>query len=117
MKTFQDLAVWRKAHTLTLEIYKITKVFPAEEKFGSVMQIRRAVSSIPTNIVEGFKRKGKRDFAHFLNIADASLEETKYHLFLAHDLRYLKDEGYKKLKNLCDEVGRMLYGLQKRINS
>ncbi len=114
MKTFRDLKVWRKAHELVLEMYKVSKKFPDEEKFGLVTQIRRSSSSIPTNIVEGFKRKGKKDFIHFLNIAEASLEETKYHLILAFDLGYINDEN-KRLEDLCDEVGKMINGLQKSI--
>ena len=115
MKTFQELLVWQKAHELTLGIYKITREFPQDEKFGIVSQIRRSASSVPSNIVEGFKRKTRKDFAHFLNIADASLEETKYHLILAKDLEYLGRIDYKRLCDLCDEVGRMLCGLQKKV--
>lgn len=117
MKTFKDLKVWVKSHNLVLEIYKISKLFPAEEKFGLTSQIRRSASSIPANIVEGFKRKGQKEFAHFLNLADASLEETKYHLMLAHDLKYLVREDYERLDNLCSEIGRMIYALQKKLNS
>ncbi|MCD6422533.1 MAG: four helix bundle protein [Elusimicrobia bacterium] len=112
MKTFKELKVWQKAHQLVLEIYKITRSFPKEERFGLVIQIRRSVSSIPTNIVEGFKRKSKKDFAYFLNIAESSLEETKYHLLLAHDLKYISNTVYNKLLELCDEIGKMLNGLQ-----
>ena len=67
MKTFKDLKVWQKAHMLVLEIYKITRNFPNEEKFGLTSQLRRSASSVPANIVEGFKRKSKRDYSHFLN--------------------------------------------------
>lgn len=116
MKTFRDLKVWEKSHKLVLEVYRITQQFPKDEKFGLITQIRRSASSIPTNIVEGFKRKSQKDFAHFLNIADASLEETKYHLILAHDLGYLMKDDHGKLDDLCSEVGRMLYGLQKKLN-
>lgn len=115
MKTFRDLTVWQKAHGLVLGIYKATREFPQEEKFGIVSQIRRSASSIPANIVEGFKRKGIKDFAHFLNIADASLEETKYYLILSKDLEYLSQTDYENLSCLCDEVGRMLCGLQKSV--
>ncbi len=72
IKTFRDLRVWQSAHSLVLEIYKITKHFPDEERYGLISQLRRSASSIPTNIVEGFKRKSKKDYAHFINIADAS---------------------------------------------
>ena len=115
VKTFKDLIVWQKAHKLTLRIYKATKIFPKEEKFGIVSQIRRSSSAIPTNIVEGFKRRTTRDYLHFINIADASLEETKYLLLLAHDLGYLKDKEYKEL--LCDyeEISRMIGVLEKSL--
>lgn len=86
VKTFRDLVAWQKAHELTLAIYRITGTFPQDEKFGIVSQLRRSASSIATNIVEGHKRNGRRDFLHFLNLADASLEETKYHLILSKDL-------------------------------
>ncbi len=115
MKTFQDLLVWKKAHEITLDIYRTSRGFPQDEKFGMMSQIRRSASSIPTNIVEGFKRKSQKDFAHFLNVADVFLEETKYHLILARDLEYLSRTDYKRLCGSCDEVGRMLCGLQKKV--
>ncbi len=117
MKTFRDLKVWNKAHELVLEIYKITKSFPNEEKFGLVAQLRRSASSIPANIVEGFKRRSKRDYAHFLNLADASLEETKYHIILSKDLGYINNGDIDRLNCICDEVGKMLYGLQNKLNT
>lgn len=117
MKTFRDLKVWEKSHGLVLEIYKVTKIFPRDEKFGLVSQLRRSASSVPTNIVEGFKRKSNRDFAHFLNLADASLEETKYHVILSRDLKYINERQFETLNSICDEVGRMLNGLQRKINS
>ena len=116
MKTFKDLKVWQKSHELTLEIYKVTKSFPKEEKFGIVSQIRRASISIPSNIVEGFKRRSKKDFAHFINIAEGSLEETKYDLLLSFDLGYLSKANSDSLNEKCDEVGRMLCGLYKKLN-
>ena len=115
IKTFRDLNVWQKAHNLVLAIYKITKDFPADEKYGLVMQLRRSAASIPTNIVEGFKRKSKKDYAHFINIADSSLEETKYHIILAKDLEYLKEEDFNKLNDICDEIGEMLHGFYKSL--
>ena len=100
-----------------LEIYKASENFPKEEKFGLISQIRRSASSVPTNIVEGFKRISKKEFAHFLNMADSSLEETKYHLILSADLGYLKESESKRLEELCDEVGKMLYGLQNKLTT
>jgi len=115
MKTFRDLKVWEKAHQLVLRIYKATQGFPAEERFGLSIQIRRSAASIPTNIVEGFKRRSNKVFAHFLNIADGSLEETKYHLILACDLGYICRKEHDELLKICDEAGKMLNGLQKRL--
>jgi len=114
-KTFKDLVVWQRAHDLVLEVYKVTAGFPKEEKFGLVSQIRRSASSIPTNIVEGRKKRSFKEFLHFLNIADTSLEETKYHIILSNDLGYLKSEEVDKLNCMCEEIGRMLAGLQKNL--
>ena len=116
MKSFRELKVWNKSHILVLSIYKTTKLFPNEEKFGLTSQIRRSAASIPTNIVEGFKRKSNKDFIHFLNLADASLEETKYHLILSKDLDYIDCTTYNDLMEKCDEIGKMLFGLQKKLN-
>lgn len=117
IKTFRDLNVWQKAHNLVLNIYKITKSFPMEERYGLVAQLRRSAASIPTNIVEGFKRKSKKDYAHFINVADASLEETEYHIILAKDLGYIKEKDFNRLNDLCNEIGKMLYGFHKKLTT
>ena len=113
--TFRDLIVWKKAHQLVLDIYRVTKNFPQEERFGLISQVKRSASSIPTNIVEGQKRKSTKDFLHFLNMADGSLEETKYHLILSKDLHYLPEDQFEDLNQKCDEIGRMLSGLQRSL--
>ena len=87
-RMFQDLVVWRKAHELVLGVYKLTNSFPKSETYGLTAQFRRAAVSVPANIAEGFKRRGKADKARFLNIAQASLEESRYYLILAKDLGY-----------------------------
>ncbi|MBI4430928.1 MAG: four helix bundle protein [Candidatus Omnitrophica bacterium] len=115
IKTFRDLTAWKKSHELVLEIYKVTKDFPVEEKYGLISQIRRAAVSVPTNIVEGFKRKSKKDYAHFINIADGSLEEVKYLLILSSELGFLREELFIRLNSLCDEVGRILHGFHKSL--
>lgn len=115
--TFRNIKVWQKAHEMVLKIYKITKDFPSSEKYGLTAQLRRSAASVATNIVEGYKRRSDKEFAHFLNMADTSLEETKYHLLLAHDLKYLNKNDYEKLFVLVDEVGRMLFGFQKKLRT
>jgi four helix bundle protein len=114
--TLRDIKVWQKAHEFVLEVYKLTEIFPSSEKYGLTAQIRRSAISIPTNMAEGYKRRSDKDFAHFLNIADSSLEESKYHLLLARDLGYLKSGDYSRLSESADEIGRMLSGFQKKLN-
>lgn len=114
IQNFQDLIVWQKAHKLTLAIYKISKLFPCEERFGLVSQIRRASASICANIAEGHK-KSTRDFVRFLDISQGSLQETKYHLILAKDLEYLNINSFHELSDLSDEVGKMLSRLIQKL--
>ena len=102
---------------MVLETYRLTKLFPSAEKYGLTAQLRRSAASVATNIVEGYKRRSDKDFAHFLNMADSSLEETKYHLLLAHDLTYLSKDDYENLLKAADEVGRMLSGFQKKLKA
>lgn len=87
-RSFQDLVVWQKAHTFVLSMYKLTDSFPKSEMYGLTSQFSRAAVSIPANIAEGFKKRGKADKLRFLNIAQGSLEECRYYLILAYDLGY-----------------------------
>lgn len=95
-----------------LGIYKLTRSFPDCELFGLTSQIRRSAVSIAANIVEGFKRRGKADKVRFFNIAQGSLEETRYYLILARDLGYAETEDLQKE---ADELGRLLDGYMKAI--
>ena len=65
-RTFQDLVVWRKAHELVLAVYSFTGVFPKQETYGLALQMRRAAVSVPANIAEGFRRRGKADKARYM---------------------------------------------------
>jgi four helix bundle protein len=104
-KTFQDLLVWQKAHLLVLAIYRFSAGFPREEVYGITSQLRRAVVSVPANIAEGFKKKGRNDKARYMNIAQGSLEEVRYYLILINDLGF---GCTKKHLDSLDEVSRML---------
>ncbi len=112
-KTFQDLIVWQKAHQFVLGVYKYTKKFPKHELYGLSSQFRRAAVSIPANIAEGFKKRGRKDTLRFLNIAHGSLEECRYYLILAKDLNY---GDAKHLNDLIEEVSRLLDGYYKAIH-
>ena len=111
-KRFEELVVWQKSHQFALEIYKLTQSFPQHELFGLVSQIRRSAVSIPANIAEGFKRRGKADKLRFFNISQGSLEEARYYLILANDLGYADT---KRLKTNLDEISRMLDAYMKSI--
>lgn len=110
IKTFKDLQVWQKAHRAVLEVYKTTSSFPKYEMYGLVAQLRRTIVSVASNIVEGFRRRSVQDSVHFYNMADASLEEVKYQLLVAHDLGYIKEESFSAIMNLVEEVSKMLHG-------
>lgn len=104
-RTFQDLVVWRKAHELVLTVYSFTAAFPKEERYGLSLQMRRAAVSVPANIAEGFRRRGKADKVRYMNMAEGSLEESRYYLVLAQDLGY---GDTSSLTTLLEEVSRLL---------
>lgn len=106
-KSFRDLVVWQKAHQLVLAIYRLTRSFPTEERFGLTSQIRRAAVSVAANITEGFSKRGRSDKARFLNIAQGSLEEVHYYLILAGDLGFLNSS---EVADQYREVARLLNG-------
>ncbi|MCF7845013.1 MAG: four helix bundle protein [Kiritimatiellales bacterium] len=107
-KGFRNLIVWKESHELTKQIYKITRQFPADERFGITSQLRRASSSIGANIAEGSSRKTSKDQKNFYNIAKASLSEVDNFLELAHDLGYLPDQDYNSLLELINKVAYLL---------
>jgi four helix bundle protein len=111
-QTFRDLIVWQKSHALVLEVYKLTRKLPKEELFGLVSQMRRAAVSVPANIAEGFKRRGKPDKARHMNIAQGSLEELQYFFILCTDLSYLPADP---VGDRANEVGRMLTSYTQQI--
>ena len=116
MQRFKDLKVWQRSHALVVELYPLTRTFPAEERFGLVTQMRRAAVSVPTNIAEGSKRQGKGDFAHFLNIAEGSLAETEYLLMLSRDLGSLTPDVAEPLLTEAGEISRMLHALRSKVD-
>src|SRR5512144_1767729 len=104
-RSFRDLVVWQKAHQFVLAVYRLTESFPDREKFGLSHQMRRAAVSIPANIAEGFGKRSQAEKARFLNIAEGSLEESRYYLILAQDLDYGQTES---LMNALEEASRLL---------
>ena len=104
-RSFRELLLWRKAHEFVLAVYALTAGFPKQETYGLALQMRRAPVSVPANIAEGFRRRGKAEKARYMNIAEGSLEESRYYLILAQDLGYGDTD---KLNSALEEVSRLL---------
>ena len=117
MQRFTDLVVWQRSHDLVLEIYRLSHRFPEHERYGVTSQLRRAAVSVPSNIAEGSKRQYPKDYARFLNIAEASLSETEYLLLLCQDLGYVTAESGTTLRQEVDEILRMLNSLREKVEA
>jgi four helix bundle protein len=115
MRDFRELKVWKKSHNLTLQVYGITRNFPAEEKFGLTTQLRRAVSSIPMNIAEGCGRGTEPELARYMSIAAGSASEVGYQLLLARDLEYIQDKTFQLLNQNVNEIMMMLNGFIRKL--
>jgi four helix bundle protein len=113
-KTFKDLIVWQKAHRFVLAIYSLTETFPKSEIYCLTSQMRRAAISIPANIAEGFRKRGESDKTRFLNVAQGSLEESRYYLILIHDLGY---GTTTEIEPLLEEISKLLVAYARAIES
>ncbi|MBO6794324.1 MAG: four helix bundle protein [Balneolaceae bacterium] len=110
--SFTDLIVWQKAHQFVLNVYKMSEAFPKSEMYGLTSQLRRASVSIAANIAEGFKKRGVKDKARFMNISQGSLEECQYYLILVQDLGFTETDA---LKADLTEVSKMLRAYRTKI--
>ena len=117
IKSHRDLIVWQKAMDLVVSVYRATEVFPKTETYGLRSQIRRAVTSIPANIAEGQGRRFTKEFLYFLANARGSLWELDTHLEAATRLGFLEMDSHTELRTQMDEVGRILGGLIRSVNS
>lgn len=107
-KGFRKLRVWQEAHKFVLMIYKATERFPKDEFFCLTLQIRRAVISIPANIVEGYAYRSNKKLLQYLNIANGSLAEIEYYLELSLDLKYFDQKTYLDLEGQRQKIGAYL---------
>lgn len=112
---YKKLVVWQKADELAYQVYVATKKFPREEVYGITSQLRRSALFVPANIVEGYGRQGKNELRNFANIALGSLAEVRYLIYFSSRLDYLGSKPQKKLQDLADEVGRLLWKFYKSI--
>jgi four helix bundle protein len=116
-KSYRDLIVWQKAMDLVEAIYRVTRGFPKEEQYGLTSQMRRAAVSIPSNIAEGQGQGSDKNFGRFLSIAQGSLTELETQLLIAERLNYVDTQSLQPTLSQCDEIGKMLTGLQKRLRN
>lgn len=112
MRNYEDLKVWARAHELCLTIYELTNSFPNEEKFGLISQLRRASSSVPTNIAEGCGYDTPKEFARFIKIASGSITEVSYLLRLSKDLNFITQDNFITTTEEAKIIRRMLYNLR-----
>ena len=117
MSDYKKLKVWENAHKFTIDIYKVTKEFPEDEKYGLISQIRRSVSSISTNIVEGCGQLDNGNLIRFLGIAKGSAFETEYQLLLSKDLGYIGANEFNILTEKIKFIIRMLNNLIKSLKN
>ena len=105
---FQRVVAWQKAHAFVILVYKLTRYFPEEERFGLTSQFRRAAVSIEANIAEGYRKLGKADKLRFYNIAQGSLEECRNYVILAYDLSFINDISFDQLCDALETTSRLI---------
>ena len=111
MNNYKELEVWKKSVGLALATYKMTNAFPASERFGLTAQMRRAATSVPANIAEGWGRGTTKEYIHFLLLARGSLMEVETHAIISRGLAFLTEQQCGDVQTQIQEIGRMLNGL------
>ena len=111
VRPHRNLLVWQEAIDLVKLVYKVSNMLPKEEKFGIISQMRRAATSIPSNIAEGAARKTGREFLYFLHISSGSISELDTLNVLIKELGFIKDPITIELELKLDKVSALLNGL------
>jgi four helix bundle protein len=111
MMPYEKFEAWKVSHELALEIYRITALWPANERYQLTAQTRRAALSAPTNIAEGAAKRGPREFRRYIDIARGSLSELSYLLRFSRDLGVLDDETFRNVSELRNRAGKLTWGL------
>jgi four helix bundle protein len=115
VSSYRDLKVWQEAMSLAVQAYEITAAFPREEIFGMASQIRRAATSVATNIAEGYGRNSSGSYVHFLKVSQGSLKELETLLLICDRVSLASSRQIARMLTLCDELGRMLRSLIRSI--
>jgi four helix bundle protein len=116
MHQYKELCIWKKSVELGTEIYKLTKQFPSDERFGLISQLRRAAVSVPSNIAEGAGRKSDREFCQFLSISYGSLCELDTQLIISTILGYVKEDEINKYSEKIVELQKMIFVLINKLS-
>ena len=115
MRNFRELKVWDKSHKLVLSVYRTTARFPQQEQYGLTSQLRRASSSIPTNIAEGCGRNSDNELNRFLDIANGSAFELETLVILSFDLEFYSQEEFEFFDSKLNEIQKMIFGLKQSL--
>jgi four helix bundle protein len=115
VKSYQDLEVWQRAVTLVTRVYQFVRKFPSSERFGWVVQIQRAATSVPANIAEGWGRGTTKEFVQFLRVARGSLYELETHLIVANRLGFCDQSTLRELLAETEMIGRMIVALMRTL--
>jgi four helix bundle protein len=113
--SFTQLNAYKASHQLALDVYGATKLFPDDEKFALVNQLRRAAISAPSNIAEGFSRSSEKERLHFYTIALGSITEIQSQLLISKDLQYLPVHAFNQLASQTVDASKLLKGLMRSI--
>jgi four helix bundle protein len=116
MHNLKELKIWKKAIDLAVEVYRVSALFPPDEKYGLISQTRRAAVSISSNIAEGAGRNSEKEFKYFLGIANGSSFELQTQLFISNKLSLLSNEDLEKILQQIEELQKMNYGFQNMLN-
>lgn len=117
LASYKELIVWQKSIALAKEIYRLTAAFPKSEQYGLTLQMRRAAISIPSNIAEGYARKGRREYSQFISIAFGSGTELETQLYLAKELSLAPADIFTPSERLLREILSMLYTLRNKLGN
>jgi four helix bundle protein len=115
MESVRELKIWQKSMDLVEACYRLSAALPADERFGLISQIRRAATSIPANIAEGFGRWNTREFGRFLAISCGSLRELETHIIITQRLGYVSETKSGPILRASDELARMLFRMRERV--
>lgn len=116
IESYKDLIVWQQAMDLVVSVYAVTKQWPKEELYGLTSQVRRAATSVPANIAEGFARENRGSYLQFLRIAQGSLKEVETHLIVAQRIEIFEERTAAELLRECESVGKLLRLLIRKLS-